>query len=73
MCFINSATDIFRVSAILCNASTNSGSSEILVWWPVKDTDIFFIIFSPQPGNRTLHGMRHHIGVIYPRLYYPAY
>ena len=37
------AIDVLRARAIWCRASMNSFSSERLVWWPDKDTDIFFI------------------------------
>ena len=42
---IIAATEVLRWVAIFCNTSKNSFSSEILVWWPDKDTDIFFIFY----------------------------
>lgn len=60
ICSIIDATDLFCICAKSCNASINSGSSDILVWWPDKDTDIFFIIFSPQPGNPIMRAMHYH-------------
>lgn len=33
-----------RFAAIVFNASINSGSSDMLVRWPDKETDIFFIL-----------------------------
>lgn len=37
------ATDLPWRFASVCSASMNSGSSVMLVWWPDKDTDNFFI------------------------------
>lgn len=37
------AIDVFLFCAIRCNSAKNSCSSEMLVWCPDKDTDIFFM------------------------------
>ena len=42
--FIIDATEVFFSLAIFCNTSKNSGSKEMLVWCPDKDTDIFRIL-----------------------------
>lgn len=50
--------------AKVCNASMNSGSRVMLVWWPDKDTDIFFIMFFTfclQLNNPASHDMGRHI------------
>lgn len=39
------ATGLPARCANACNASINSGSSVMLVWWPDKDTEIFFMIY----------------------------
>lgn len=68
------ATDCFLSWAMRCSSATNSGSSVILVWWPDKDTDIFFIVkISQQPGNRSSRDTDHHIYAVCPNLYCPAY
>ena len=61
------ATDVFFIFAIRCNSVINSGSSEMLVWCPDKDTDIFFIICHPS-NNHIMHGMGRRIFVIQRRL-----
>ena len=43
--FIIVAMGLPARAANACRASMNSGSSVMLVWWPDKDTDSFFIWF----------------------------
>lgn len=63
------AIDVLRICAMCFNSAINSGSSEILVWCPDKDTDSFFIfIIFPQADNRIKHDMGRRIYVIQNRL-----
>lgn len=68
------ATETQRCNAISCNADINSGSNEILVRCPDKDTDNLFIFFTFQPPNNLLlHEKRHHIYVTHQMLHYPTF
>lgn len=61
-------------AAIWRSASTNSRSSEMLVLWPDKDTDIFCIFkISPQPGSRPMRGMDRHSTAMSPTSGCPTY
>jgi hypothetical protein len=44
ICFIIAAIDVLLSVANFCRMSKNSGSIDILVWCPDKDTDIFRIL-----------------------------
>lgn len=50
---ISAATDIRRWVAISRSADINSGSNDILVWCPDKDTDIFVMLY--RPARQTIH------------------
>lgn len=73
MLAIMDATDLFVFFAMLRNASINSGSSDMLVWCPDKDTDIFFIFKTFHQLNiQILRDVGHRIFVICSDRYCPS-
>ena len=67
------AIDVLLSLAIRCNSAINSGSSDMLVWCPDKDTDIFFIIFYHPLNNQIMHDMDRRIFLIQHRSHCFAY